>query len=118
MAALQRNPEHPMNAPMNEATSSLCAPFRFPCGAEAPNRVGLAPLTNTQSHADGTRPGGRDVAIVVAGELWTRAECEALQMAKQVEWICVSDADPAGECLPYIDPSKIGDSLAPGCAAH
>ncbi len=32
---------------------SLHHPITFRCGATAPNRVALAPLTNTQSHADG-----------------------------------------------------------------
>ncbi len=33
---------------------SLHAPMTFPCGATAPNRIWLAPMTNMQSHADGT----------------------------------------------------------------
>ena len=28
--------------------------FVLPCGLEIPNRIAMAPLTNTQSHADGT----------------------------------------------------------------
>jgi 2,4-dienoyl-CoA reductase-like NADH-dependent reductase (Old Yellow Enzyme family) len=32
----------------------LASPLRLPCGVELPNRVALAPLTNTQSQADGT----------------------------------------------------------------
>jgi 2,4-dienoyl-CoA reductase-like NADH-dependent reductase (Old Yellow Enzyme family) len=32
----------------------LFAPLSFRCGFSAPNRVALAPLTNTQSHEDGT----------------------------------------------------------------
>ena len=35
-------------------TPSLFSPISFRCGALAPNRVALAPLTNGQSHADGT----------------------------------------------------------------
>ena len=34
--------------------SALLEPLRFPCGATAPNRVWLAPMTNQQSHADGS----------------------------------------------------------------
>ena len=34
--------------------SPLLQPMTFPCGAIAPNRVWLAPMTNKQSHADGT----------------------------------------------------------------
>lgn len=34
--------------------SSLLEPLRFPSGAVAPNRVWLAPLTNTLSHDDGS----------------------------------------------------------------
>lgn len=33
---------------------SLFASYRFRCGVESKNRVALAPLTNGQSHADGT----------------------------------------------------------------
>jgi len=33
---------------------TLLEPMTFPCGATAPNRVWLAPMTNTQSHNDGT----------------------------------------------------------------
>jgi 2,4-dienoyl-CoA reductase-like NADH-dependent reductase (Old Yellow Enzyme family) len=33
---------------------SLFEPLLFPCGASAPNRVALAPLTNQQSEEDGT----------------------------------------------------------------
>jgi 2,4-dienoyl-CoA reductase-like NADH-dependent reductase (Old Yellow Enzyme family) len=33
---------------------SLFEPLAFPCGASAPNRIWLAPLTNGQSHDDGT----------------------------------------------------------------
>lgn len=32
----------------------LLTPFRFANGVESPNRLWLAPMTNTQSHADGT----------------------------------------------------------------
>jgi 2,4-dienoyl-CoA reductase-like NADH-dependent reductase (Old Yellow Enzyme family) len=32
----------------------LLAPMKFPCGASAPNHVWLAPMTNMQSHPDGT----------------------------------------------------------------
>ena len=35
-------------------TPSLLSPISFRCGAVAPNRVALAPLTNQQSLADGT----------------------------------------------------------------
>ena len=35
-------------------TPSLFSPISFRCGAVAPNRLALAPLTNGQSHADGT----------------------------------------------------------------
>ena len=35
-------------------TSRLSTPFRFRNGVTAPNRVWLAPMTNLQSHADGT----------------------------------------------------------------
>lgn len=35
-------------------TSPLLAPFRFRNGVGAPNRIWLAPMTNSQSHADGT----------------------------------------------------------------
>jgi 2,4-dienoyl-CoA reductase-like NADH-dependent reductase (Old Yellow Enzyme family) len=34
--------------------TDLDSPLALPCGAELPNRIALAPLTNTQSHADGT----------------------------------------------------------------
>ncbi len=34
--------------------SHLLTPFRFANGIESPNRLWLAPLTNTQSHVDGT----------------------------------------------------------------
>jgi 2,4-dienoyl-CoA reductase-like NADH-dependent reductase (Old Yellow Enzyme family) len=35
-------------------TPPLLEPLTFPCGAVAPNRVWLAPMTNLQSHPDGT----------------------------------------------------------------
>ena len=35
-------------------TSPLLAPLRFRNGVEAPNRVWLAPMTNLQSHPDGS----------------------------------------------------------------
>jgi len=38
-------------------TASLLSPISFPCGAVARNRVALAPLTNQQSHDDGTLSG-------------------------------------------------------------
>lgn len=33
---------------------NLFAPLQFPCGQTMKNRFMLAPLTNSQSHADGT----------------------------------------------------------------
>jgi 2,4-dienoyl-CoA reductase-like NADH-dependent reductase (Old Yellow Enzyme family) len=36
------------------AAPDLFAPLSFPHGPAMPNRFMLAPLTNTQSHADGT----------------------------------------------------------------
>ena len=35
-------------------TNQLLSPFAFPNGIESPNRIWLAPMTNTQSHEDGT----------------------------------------------------------------
>src|SRR5262245_1279856 len=41
-------------ASMNARTAGLFEPHTFRNGARAPNRVALAPMTNKQSHADGT----------------------------------------------------------------